>query len=569
MTHLGLRQRIGLLLVIVLGVAVLLGLIETTFTGFEHLWAWVIVLFPILLAAGWFGLRGAFSAFFFFLLLHFVMWIRWGMRRGPFVETMGRFMEISLFLFIFSVISGWLMDRLIRARKEAEALAIRDLTTDVYNRRYLEQARLKHSALLNQAYMLLYLDIDRFQWINSLYGHETADALLKAYGQRLKEALVDQRYLGASRSKGFVVRHGGDEFLVVAPFDDQFKTRLKAFQNFLREPFRLGALELSIFSTIGVAVCTRGGWCLEQLLEEATVALQAAKRFSPGEIKIYEPDLDNEPLLRPAEWEQDIKKAVKRGEFFLVYQPIVHVLKRKVTMIEALLRWHHPLRGQISPAQFIPLAESLGLMSEIGVFVLREAVQFLHFLRTRQEEAFNQVYVSVNVSRAQLKAPGFVETVQQALRGYEKYFPFLVIELTESMELTIDESVVHTIQALKALGMTIYLDDFGSGYTSIRQLLELPVDGLKLDRSLLTGFTERSQQIVQALMNLAERLHLDTVIEGVESPVILEKIHVTERLYIQGYIITPPLMPDDLLTRIASIEQTIQSMTFPSIISMS
>lgn len=567
MEHLQLRQRIGMLVVIVLGFSVFLVLIEMSLTGFEHLWAWVIVLFPLLLAAGWFGLRGALSTFFFFFLLHIALWIRYGMRHGPFVETLSRFLEISLFMFIFSLLGGWLMERLIGARKEAEALAIRDLTTDVYNHRYLEHARLKQSALMNQAYMLLYIDIDRFQWVNSLYGHETADVLLKAYAQRLKEALINPRILGvANRPRGFVVRHGGDEFLVFAPFDDQFKTRLKAFHVFMREPFHLGDGEISVFSTIGVAICATGGWCLEQLLEEGMVALQAAKRFSPGEIKIYEPEFDDEPVLRPAEWEQDIKKAVKRREFFLVYQPIVHVFSKKVTMIEALLRWRHPLRGQVSPAQFIPLAESLGLMPEIGVFVLREAVQFLDFLRTRQDGSADQVYISVNVSRAQLKAPDFLESVKQALRGYEQYFPFLIIELTESVELTIDASVVDTVQALKALGIKIYLDDFGSGYTSIRQLLELPVDGLKLDRSLLVGYSERSRQIVQALVNLAERLQLDTVIEGVESLEICEDIRITDRLYLQGYIISPPLASNEFLSRITSIEQTIQHMMFPSII---
>ncbi|HLN64914.1 MAG TPA: GGDEF domain-containing phosphodiesterase, partial [Symbiobacteriaceae bacterium] len=308
----------------------------------------------------------------------------------------------------------------------------------------------------------------------------------------------------------------------------------------LGAPFRVLGQEVFVQASIGIAVAQDGATSAELLLRNADMAMYTAKGQGKGRFALFEPAM-HAALLRRLELEAELRRALEEEQFTLVYQPAVSFQSGRVIGVEALLRWPHPIRGEIAPAEFIPLAEETGLIVRLGAWVLREAC--------RQVEQWQQRFpgptplvLSVNLSARQLQHPGLVAEVADALADFPLAPGSLVLEITESVLMQSTDGVVATLEALKGLGVQIAIDDFGTGYSSLAYLRKFPVDIVKIDRSFVgavgSGFKESA--LVKGIIDIAHALGLTTVAEGVERPEQVAELHALQCRLGQGYLFGRP-----------------------------
>jgi diguanylate cyclase (GGDEF)-like protein len=381
-------------------------------------------------------------------------------------------------------------------------------------------------------------DLDSFKQINDTQGHAAGDALLKAFGARL---------LSVARRHDTVARLGGDEFAMLVRgvgAEAGIRPLLQRLLVALKGPADAGASvptvapAVALRASMGVAFAPRDGTDVDDLLNHADIALYSAKRAGGGSYRVFDPVLaeaDRQQTTR----EQALRGALERREFYLVYQPQASTAEGQITGFEALLRWRHPELGEISPVEFVGIAESARLMTEIGGWVLAEAC--------RQARAWGRpLRISVNVSATQLGSPGFVDEVQAATRGLA---PGQVeLEITESAMVADVDAAVRTLQALRARGCRIALDDFGTGYSALGYLRRFAFDTLKIDRSFVQGLdTNREMQvIVDTILAMARALGMDTVAEGVETPAEARLLQEKGCHTLQGYLIARPMAAQDV-----------------------
>jgi diguanylate cyclase (GGDEF)-like protein len=370
-------------------------------------------------------------------------------------------------------------------------------------------------------------DLDSFKQVNDTQGHAAGDALLKAFGARL---------LSVARRHDTVARLGGDEFaMLVRGVSNEVGIRplLHRLLAALKEPVDAGAAMLVLRASMGVAFAPRDGTDVDDLLNHADIALYSAKRAGGAGYRVFDPVLaeaDRQQTTR----EQALRGALERHEFYLVYQPQAAAGDGRITGFEALLRWRHPELGEISPVEFVGIAEGARLMTEIGGWALeqacRQAAAWPHHLR-----------ISVNVSATQLGSPGFVDTVQAAAQGLRR--GRLELEITESAMVADIDSAVRTLQALRARGFLIALDDFGTGYSALGYLRRFPFDTLKIDRSFVQGLdTNREMQvIVDTILAMARALGMNTVAEGVETLAEAQLLWRKGCNALQGYLVARPM----------------------------
>jgi diguanylate cyclase (GGDEF)-like protein len=420
---------------------------------------------------------------------------------------------------------------LARAEGSFSNLGLTDTLTLLPNRRRLQnELRLRaDNGGVHQLAVIL-INLDRFKQVNEAFGHATGDQLLLQAARRLAK-LVGPEIL--------LARLGGDEFALLcsgatAAKSDEVAERVN---NALASPFQLGGKPFRITASLGIASAAHGE---QELLRAADTAMHFAKRTGRNKLVAFN-KLLQDAAVKSLELQQDMYRALEAKEFRLVYQPIVDLANRTLHGFEALLRWHHPTKGMISPLDFIPLAEETGLILQIGKNVLEDAVRNTR----RWTEAFGKpLKIHVNVAAPQLLGSGFVHDVKTILQEYALSPAALSIEVTESVLMR--DAAVETLTAVKALGLEVSIDDFGTGYSSLAYLKKLPVDIVKIDRSFIheIGRDPKSKEFLRALLSLTQTLDLTPIAEGVETVAQRDVLSDLGCALAQGYLFSRPLDPE-------------------------
>jgi diguanylate cyclase (GGDEF)-like protein/PAS domain S-box-containing protein len=436
------------------------------------------------------------------------------------------------------VLQGYLLD--ITARREAEEQlrhqAFHDQLTGLANRALFTD-RVQHALVVRSGdAAVLFLDLDDFKSVNDSLGHLVGDALLAAVGSRLRAALPPSLT---------VARMGGDEFAILVEASDGATRALDAAERVtavLQEPFDLDGTEVFVTASVGIAL----GNDAEELLRCSDVAMYGAKSSGKAQYVVYAPRMD-EHLGGRLEIVADLRRAQIHEEFVLHYQPIVDLANARLLGVEALLRWNHPTRGLLLPAEFVHLAEETGRIVEIGRWVLEEACCQARFWRATLDDA-QELGVSVNVSTRQVRRPGLVLDVESALDASGLIPSALTLEITETVLARRRDEMTSILEEVVGSGVRLALDDFGTGYSSLSLLQDLPVHTLKIDRSFVQSIGTESARsaFVRAIVELADALGLVVVAEGVETE---EQVSELRRLGChvgQGFHFARPVPPAEL-----------------------
>lgn len=432
---------------------------------------------------------------------------------------------------------GWVATHQdITAQKRAETqiayMARHDGLTGLANRAVLLEKMEEALARLRRhgnRFTVFMLDLDLFKTVNDSLGHPVGDELLKVVAGRLSACI---------RETDTVARLGGDEFAILATADgDQREAAIATANRLLgavAAPCDLDGHHVNIGTSVGIALAPEHGTDVDQLVKNADLALYKAKSEGRDAYRIFEDAMGVEVRTRRAH-QIDLRNALSNDEFELYYQPIVDIQTRQTASIEALIRWHHPQRGMIPPADFIPLAEESGLINQIGEWVLRKACSdALHWPP--------HIKVSVNLSAVQFRKIGPIDSFCQTLRESGLQPERLELEITESVLLQGNAENVETLHRLRLMGISIVLDDFGTGYSSLSYLRMFPFDKIKIDRSFVHELAKNADcaAIVSAVAGLGRSLRIDTVAEGVETEDQLLLVHAAGCTHAQGYLFGRP-----------------------------
>lgn len=400
-------------------------------------------------------------------------------------------------------------------------------------------------------FAVLFMDFDRFKQVNDTLGHTVGDALLRQIARRLEESLrPGDSFVQADDFEKVAARIGGDEFVVLL---DDIRGDLDAIHvagrllDVLAVPYQVEGHRVTSTVSIGIVTSLHAQADADSVLRDADIAMYEAKRTGRARYVVFDPAMRSE-LSDSVALENDLREALGKHEMSVVYQPLVRLPGYELAGMEALVRWQHPVRGPVSPVDFIPLAESCGLIAALGQFVLEESCRaFEKLQRVLGPEA--PPSVSVNLSRAQLREPGLVELVRDALRNAQMEPHQLVLEVTESLAAQ-DALVQSTLQALRAMGVALSLDDFGTGYSSLACLHELPVHSIKIDRSFvsLLDKSEYHRVLIEATLKVAATLQLGTVAEGIETEAQARQMADLGCEKAQGYWIARPMPLNELVS---------------------
>jgi diguanylate cyclase (GGDEF)-like protein len=445
---------------------------------------------------------------------------------------------------------GWVTtfdDITERARAEAkvEYMALHDAVTGLPNRFSFrnELKRALTDIAPRTSIAVLCLDLDRFKSVNDTLGHPMGDLLLRQVAERLKNCL---------RSSGFVARLGGDEFAVIETSlatAEQAGILAAKIVDVLAEPFHLDGSRVLTGTSIGIALASAPSACPDQLVMAADLALYRAKADGRGTFRFFEPSMATHIQSRNA-LELDLRKAVKNGDLEVFYQPIVDLRTNRVSCFEALLRWEHPTRGAVSPSEFIPLAEEIGLISDIASLVLDRACH-------SATQWPSQIRVAVNLSAKQFRSMSLLSEVERALARSGLAASRLELEVTETILLQQTEQTMAILKQLRALGVRVSMDDFGTGYSSLSYLLAFPFDKIKIDKSFIKDLPQKSdaQAIVRAISGMGMNLGMITTAEGVETLDQLEWLRSEGCHEVQGYFISPAVKGSEVAKLLASLER--------------
>jgi diguanylate cyclase (GGDEF)-like protein len=423
-----------------------------------------------------------------------------------------------------------------RLQEELAHRAYHDALTGLANRHMLQQrlAECVNEAAGLGSFVLLLVDLDGFKGINDTLGHAAGDHLLREVAHRL-EATVGAR--------GMAARMGGDEFAVVMDLGTSGRdAHMLAVQllETTQRPFVVDGQPCDMTFSIGIAVAPGDGNSADRLLKNADLALYAAKKDRRGSYRFFEPAMDKAMRDR-RQLERDLAVALERGQFELYFQPILNLKRQVISGFEALLRWHHPEEGMISPARFIPVAEETGLIVPIGEWALREAI-------SEAAQWPPGLRVAINVSSIQFQRGNVVATVMNALGAAGLAPERVEIEITESVFFENNVANLDALRQLHALGLKIALDDFGTGYSALSYLLSYPFDKIKIDGSFVRASDNAAgaQAIVRAIAEIGHRMGIVTTAEGIETAAQLRNVHASGYTEAQGYLIARPMPADQV-----------------------
>jgi diguanylate cyclase (GGDEF)-like protein/PAS domain S-box-containing protein len=436
------------------------------------------------------------------------------------------------------------------AQRDASKLALFDSLTGLSNRHSMTKrlnSTLTAYKAAKRSCALMMIDLDRFKQVNDTLGHPAGDELLKQVAARLKQAVPDKCEIG---------RLGGDEFQVILPDIDD-RGRLgeigKKIIDIVSQPYSIEGSRCVIGASVGIAIAPYDGLDSEEIVRNADLALYASKGGGRGQFRFYSSDL-HANAERRRQIEDDLRDALAKDQIYLAYQPVVETTTNKVIALEAVMRWHHPDLGEISPGIFIPIAEEINLIGALGNWALMTAC-------AAAVQLPGKVRMAVNVSPAQFGNSEFPTFVAQALSSSELAPNRLELELTESIFLADTKSTEEMFAALKMLGVRLALDDFGTGYSSLSYLQKAPFDKIKIDQSFIRGVTEpgnRNKAIIQSIVSLAEALDMDTTAEGIEAHDELNLMRELKVGQIQGYIYAQPVVIEEVMEAMLSGDWVIE-----------
>lgn len=432
----------------------------------------------------------------------------------------------------------------ITERKVAEETinfqAYHDLLTKLPNRALLrDRLSLAISQAKREDEMLavMFLDLDRFKNINDSLGHMIGDELLQQVSKRLKRCI---------REGDTLARFGGDEFTLLLPKinDDRNDAVIIAqkITEALKEAFIIDKHELYVSASIGISMYPNDGSNMDTLIKNADIAMYHVKGNGKNNYQFYSDDM-NTPYFKNLSLETGIRKALENDEFNMVYQPQINLKSGEITGVEALLRWTHPVHGNISPSEFIPFAEESGLIIDIGEWVINNALKELN---TWKQAGLPPIRMSINMATQQLADKNIVNLVTNTLKKYGLHGNSLEIEITENSIMEDMEGVIQKLHDFHNQGITIAIDDFGTGYSSLSYLHKLPIQTLKIDRVFIkdSKFTEGDHSIIHTIIAMAKGLGLNVIAEGVETQVQLNALQELECNEAQGYLFGKPLEAD-------------------------
>ncbi|MFG0806980.1 putative bifunctional diguanylate cyclase/phosphodiesterase [Pseudomonas fluvialis] len=430
-----------------------------------------------------------------------------------------------------------------RAEQQVETLSFYDNLTGLPNLDLLRDRTSKALSTLSrdaQQVALLYMDIDGFKDVNDSLGHACGDTLIRELGSRLQ---------GLLRSSDTLCRATGDEFVILMPDVENAESvglLAERILNGLQRPFLLHGHLQTISLSLGAAVAPHDGQDCETLLRNAETAMYQAKQDGRQTWRFFDSTMNQQALAR-LQLLNDLRQAIAQHQLQLYYQPQIDLASGRLSGVEALVRWQHPVRGMISPAEFIPAAEESRLIIPLGEWVLRQACAQA---ASWQRQGLALPQVAVNISAIQLQHGHLEESVLQALADSHLPASLLELEITESSLVDKTEQVIDSLKRLKAMGVNLSIDDFGTGYSSLAYLQTLAVDKLKIDQSFVRDLTlnQDNRAIVSAIVQMAHTLGLACIAEGVESQDIAAALHRLGCQQAQGYLYARPLPADELQT---------------------
>jgi len=474
--------------------------------------------------------------------LHFVSSVQSGgmtpRQQAAGILAGGFAVSLLIFLLIIALIRSRTraIELVVEKTKDLQHLAMHDPLTGLPNRTLIfdrAEQMLARARRHDGWPAALFVDLDNFKEVNDTLGHDVGDELLRAAGARVQSAVRSSDTLG---------RLGGDEFVVLVESDEPGphpKMVAERILDAFREPFVLesqGGRPIRITASIGIATGDRA--TAQELLRDADVALYQAKAIGKRRYEVFRTEM-RRSITDAVALKSELLAAVEASQFFLVYQPIVDLESLEVTGVEALLRWRHPDRGLLLPADFLPALEESGMIVDVGRLVLQEACAQLSRWRERQMV----LSMSVNLSARQLDSDNLVDVVQEALAAHRLSSSSLVVEVTESAIMLDLNQTAKRLRALKALGLKVAIDDFGTGYSSLAYVQQLPVDVLKIDRTFVSriGPSQHASTLVRSVVDLGLALGLATVAEGIETRVQLDELRVLHAGAGQGYLFSRPV----------------------------
>jgi diguanylate cyclase (GGDEF)-like protein/PAS domain S-box-containing protein len=423
------------------------------------------------------------------------------------------------------------------SEEKIKFFAYHDYLTELPNRRMFDEELEKLIASFPEGagnkFALMYLDLDRFKFVNDTLGHEIGDELLRQISKRLSSLIIECDSL---------FRIGGDEFAIILNSLSGAKDPVSIGQKIILEiekPFIIDDYEIHVTASIGIGIFPEDGVTIKELKMNTDAALYRAKELGKNTVQLFTKSLNIESY-KLFMLETDLRKAIQREELVLYYQPRVDTLSGEIVGAEALIRWNHPKWGLVSPAEFIPLAEESGLINEIGEWVLQQVCRQLYEWKIL---GYNLVPISINLSPKSFLKADLVSIFKYYLTQYDISPSLLEIEITEDSIIKNEASVLNTLKLFKELGISISLDDFGTGYSSIGYLKKFNVDYIKIDRSFIKDMLENEGDfaIVSSILLLAQGFNLKVVAEGVETEEQWKALKELNCQFIQGYLFSKPL----------------------------
>ena len=427
------------------------------------------------------------------------------------------------------------------AEEKVKHLALHDPLTGLPNRNLLEDRlneALHHADRTKEQVVLLFIDLDRFKNINDSLGHQYGDTLLKEVATRLTETV---------RETDTVARFGGDEFVLVLTHissDYEIESIVNNLQKAFEEIIRIGTHEVHITLSTGISVYPQDGNDFASLMKNADAAMYHSKSHGRNRYQFFNRGIDQH-INQRIELESELYQAIERNQLHVYYQPKVSINKNEIRGVEALLRWIHPDKGFISPAEFIPVAEETGYINKLGHWVLQQAVTQAEQWR---QQGLNNLVVSVNLSAVQLSQSDIVEQIAQVLEEVGLPAELLELELTESAVMNNVEKTIDTLNQIHTLGVQLSIDDFGTGYSSLSYLKRFPLDTLKIDRSFVNDITTDPDDatICKTIVAMAHSLNLKVIAEGVETEQQLAELKSYGCGQYQGFLFAKALPVDEI-----------------------
>lgn len=428
------------------------------------------------------------------------------------------------------------------AEEQVRYMAYYDRLTGLPNRHSFKEQLgylITHANRNKELLAIMFLDLDRFKTINDTLGHKAGDELLKQTAQRLKGVINEQ---------DIVVRMGGDEFILAFPDLGKEANVSRVAQEIIdafKEPFIIGGHEMYISTSIGISLYPHDGGDMENLIKNADIAMYRAKDNGRNNYQFYTEDMNKKALER-LELENHLRRALEKKELFILYQPRIHTSTGKIVGAEALLRWRHPRLGLISPAEFIPIAEEIGVIHEIGKWVLKTAIKQA---KEWANKGADNIKVSINISAVQFQREDLLDSIKQAVLEAQLDPYHIELEITENTIMHKTSRTLSIIKELKEMGINISIDDFGTGFSSLSYIKEFNLDILKIDKSFILdiGQCPTNESIITAIINMAHSMGMKVVAEGVETKEHMSFLESKRCDEVQGYLLSRPIPPEELL----------------------